>query len=57
VGRGATRGLKPGGTTRAGWQATVVVEPARESWVPMVETVEPYSKRKSRSVYGEYGAE
>jgi hypothetical protein len=50
VGRRATRGSKPGGTTGAGWQATVVVEPARGSRVPMVKTVEPDSKRKSRSV-------
>jgi hypothetical protein len=41
--------LKPGGTTRVGWQAImVVVEPAWESQVPMVETLEPDSKRKSR---------
>jgi hypothetical protein len=50
VGRGATRGSKPGGTTGVGWQAAVVVEPARGSQVPMVKTVEPDSKRKSRSV-------
>jgi hypothetical protein len=50
VGRGATRGSKPEGTTGAGWQTAVVVEPARGSDVPMVETVEPESKRKSRSV-------
>jgi hypothetical protein len=50
VGRGATRGSKPGGTTEAGWQATVVVEPARGGQIPMVETVESDSKRKSRSV-------
>jgi hypothetical protein len=43
-------GSKPGGTTRAGWQAVMVVEPARGSRVPMVETVELDSKRKSRSV-------
>jgi hypothetical protein len=49
VGRGATRGSKPEGTTGAGRQADVVVEPARGSRVPMVETVEPDSKRKSRS--------
>jgi hypothetical protein len=50
VGRGATRGSKPEGTTGAGWQAVVVVEPTRGSLVPMVEIVEADSKRKSRSV-------
>jgi hypothetical protein len=50
VGRGVTRGSKPGGTIGAGWKAAVVVEPARGSRVPMVKTVEPDSKRKSRSV-------
>jgi hypothetical protein len=50
AGKGATSGSKPGGTTRAGWQATVVVEPVGGSRVPMVETVEPDSKRKYRLV-------
>jgi hypothetical protein len=50
VGRGATSGLMPGGTTGVGWQDAVVVEPAGGSRVPMVEIVELDSKRKSRSV-------
>jgi hypothetical protein len=50
AGRGATSGSKPGRTTRAGWQATVVVELAVGSRVPMVETMEPDSKRKFRLI-------
>jgi hypothetical protein len=48
AGRGATRGSKPGGTTGAGWRVVVVVVPVGGSQVPMVETMEPDSKRKSR---------
>jgi hypothetical protein len=48
AGRGATSGSNPGGTSGAGWQGvTVSVVVSR---VPTVETVEPDSQRKSRSV-------
>jgi hypothetical protein len=46
--RGATSGSNPGGTSRAGWQGATV--PAVVSRVPTVETVEPDSQRKCRSV-------
>jgi hypothetical protein len=43
VGRGATSGLNPGGTSRADWQgATVLVVVSR---VPTVEIVEPDSQK------------
>jgi hypothetical protein len=48
AGRGATSGSNPGGTSGAGWQGSTV--PAVVSRVPTVETVEPASQRKSRSV-------
>jgi hypothetical protein len=48
AGRGATSDLNPGGTSGAGWQGAMV--PAVVSRVPTVETVEPDSQRKSRSV-------
>jgi hypothetical protein len=48
AGRGATSGSNPRGTSRAGWQGATV--PVVVSQVPTVETVEPDSQRKSRSV-------
>jgi hypothetical protein len=48
AGRGATSGSNPGGTSGAGWQGVTV--PAVVSRVPMVETMETDSQRKSRSV-------
>jgi hypothetical protein len=49
--RAATSGSKPGGTTGAGWLAgRCGGRTYRESRVLMVETTEPDSKRKSRSV-------
>jgi hypothetical protein len=50
VGRGATRGSKLGGISGAGRRGAGVEVPAVVRWVPMVETVEPDSQRKSRSV-------
>jgi hypothetical protein len=50
AGRGATSGSKPRGATEVGWQAAMVVEPVGGSRVPMVETMEPGSKRKYRLV-------
>jgi hypothetical protein len=48
AGRGATSGTNPGGTSEASWQGATVH--AVVSGVPTVETVEPDSQRKSRSV-------
>jgi hypothetical protein len=48
VGRGATSGSNPEGTSRAGRQGATVL--AVVSRVPTVEAVEPDSQRKSRSV-------
>jgi hypothetical protein len=48
AGRGATSGSNPGGTSGAGWQGVTV--PAVVSRVLTVETVEPDSQRKSRSM-------
>jgi hypothetical protein len=50
AGRGATGGSNPGGTSGASMQDIVVEVPVVVSWVPMVETVEPDSQRKSKSV-------
>jgi hypothetical protein len=49
-GRGATGGSKPGGVSGAGRRGVGVELPAVVRWVPMVETVEPDSQRKSRPV-------
>jgi hypothetical protein len=46
--RGATSGSNPGGTSGAGWHGATV--PAVVSRVSTVETVEPDSQRKFRSV-------
>jgi hypothetical protein len=48
AGRGATSGSNLGGTSGAGWQGATI--PAVVSRVPTVETVEPDSQRKSRSL-------
>jgi hypothetical protein len=48
VGRGAIGDSNPGGTSGAGWQGATVPEVV--SRVPTVETVEPGSQRKYRSV-------
>jgi hypothetical protein len=48
VGREATSGSNPRGTSGASWQGVMV--PAVVSRVPTVETVEPDSQRKSRLV-------
>jgi L-aminopeptidase/D-esterase-like protein len=50
AGRGATVGSKPGGISGAGQRGVRVEVPAVVRWVPLVETVEPNSHRKSRSV-------
>jgi hypothetical protein len=48
--RGATGGSKPGGVFGAGWRGAGVEVPAVVRWIPMVETMGPYSQRKSMSV-------
>jgi L-aminopeptidase/D-esterase-like protein len=48
AGRGATSGSNPGGISEAGWQGAMVL--AVVCRVPTVETVEPDSQKKSRSV-------
>jgi hypothetical protein len=50
AGRGATGGMNPGGTFGASRQGAMMEVPEVVSQVPIVETVEPDSQRKSRSV-------
>jgi hypothetical protein len=50
AGRLATGGSKPGGISGAGRRGAGGEVPAVVRWVPMVETVGPDSRRKSRSV-------
>jgi hypothetical protein len=45
AGRGATGGSKPGEISGAGRRGAGVEVPAVVRWVPMVETVEPDSKK------------
>jgi hypothetical protein len=50
TGRGATRSSKPGGISGAVRRGAGIEVPTVVSRVPMIETLEPDSQRKSRSV-------